>query len=49
MSGRLGRREEIAAVVAWLLSEDASWVNGRSVPVDGGDGIGSVTSPSWLS
>ncbi|MEV4596630.1 SDR family oxidoreductase [Amycolatopsis sp. NPDC049253] len=49
VSGRLGRPDEIAAVVAWLLSEDASWVNGRSVPVDGGDGIGSVTAPSWLS
>ncbi|MFF4597676.1 SDR family NAD(P)-dependent oxidoreductase [Amycolatopsis sp. NPDC001319] len=49
VSGRLGRPDEIAAAVAWLLSEDASWVNGRSVPVDGGDGIGSVTGPSWLS
>ncbi|WP_326834725.1 SDR family oxidoreductase [Amycolatopsis rhabdoformis] len=48
VSGRLGRPEEIAAAVAWLLSEDASWVNGRSVPVDGGDGIGSVGGPSWL-
>ena len=28
--------EEIAAAVAWLLSEDASYVNGAVIPVDGG-------------
>lgn len=49
VSGRLGRPDEIAAAVAWLLGDDASWVNGRTVPVDGGDGIGSVTAPSWLT
>ncbi|GAB3561567.1 SDR family oxidoreductase [Amycolatopsis endophytica] len=49
VQGRLGRPDDVAAVVAWLLGEDAGWVNGRTVPVDGGDGIGSVTAPSWLS
>ncbi|MDT7726340.1 MAG: hypothetical protein QOI21_2916 [Actinomycetota bacterium] len=34
--GRHGTAEEIAAVVAFLLGPDASWVNGIDIPVEGG-------------
>lgn len=33
---RVGRAEEVAAVVGFLLSDLASYVNGAEVPVDGG-------------
>lgn len=35
-AGRIGRPEEFAAVVAFLASERASYVNGTSLAVDGG-------------
>ncbi|MGB6546769.1 MAG: SDR family oxidoreductase, partial [Candidatus Acidiferrales bacterium] len=34
--GRVGKPEEFAAVVAFLVSERASFVNGVSLVVDGG-------------
>ncbi|HZT15476.1 MAG TPA: glucose 1-dehydrogenase [Gaiellaceae bacterium] len=34
--GRMGKPEEIAAAVAWLASDEASYVTGTTVVVDGG-------------
>jgi meso-butanediol dehydrogenase/(S,S)-butanediol dehydrogenase/diacetyl reductase len=36
--GRPARVEEVAAVIAFLASSDASFVNGVNLPVDGGVG-----------
>ncbi|OTP74780.1 Short-chain dehydrogenase/reductase SDR [Caballeronia sordidicola] len=34
--GRVGRSHEIAQVIAFLCSSDASWITGVDIPVDGG-------------
>ncbi|MFT5114587.1 MAG: NAD(P)-dependent dehydrogenase (short-subunit alcohol dehydrogenase family) [Parasphingorhabdus sp.] len=34
--GRFGQPEEVAAAVLWLCSDEASFITGHSLPVDGG-------------
>jgi len=34
--GRIGRPEDIAAAVAFLASDDAAWITGITLPIDGG-------------
>lgn len=36
LSDRLGRPDDIASMIAMLLSDDASWVTGQIISVDGG-------------
>jgi len=40
--GRLGRPEEVAEAVMWLCSDDASFVTGIAMPIDGGLSAGRI-------
>ncbi|WP_065968422.1 SDR family NAD(P)-dependent oxidoreductase [Streptomyces sparsogenes] len=46
--GRVAQAADIVPVIAWLLGDEAAWVNGQSIPVDGGDSIGTRNAPNWL-
>ena len=37
--GRMGRPEEVAKLVAFLCSEDAAWINGACIVIDGGESV----------
>jgi 3-oxoacyl-[acyl-carrier protein] reductase len=39
-AGRFAAPSEVAAVVAWLASDDAAYISGAVIPVDGGLGMG---------
>jgi NAD(P)-dependent dehydrogenase (short-subunit alcohol dehydrogenase family) len=34
--GRIGRADEVAAAIAWLLDPTQAWITGAVIPVDGG-------------
>ncbi len=33
---RLGRASDVAAAISWLTSDDAAWVTGQTIPINGG-------------
>ena len=39
-AARFGQASEVAKAVAWLASDDASYISGAVIPVDGGLGMG---------
>ncbi|WP_203138350.1 3-oxoacyl-ACP reductase FabG [Microbacterium sp. JZ31] len=39
-AGRYGSADEVAAAVTWLASDDAAYISGAVIPVDGGLGMG---------
>jgi len=39
-AGRFGRVDEIAATAAWLAGDEAGYISGAVIPVDGGLGMG---------
>jgi len=39
-AGRFAQPEEVAKVVAWLAGDDAGYISGAVIPVDGGLGMG---------
>ena len=39
---RLGQPEEVAAAAAWLCSDQASFITGTTIPIDGGKLAGSA-------
>ncbi|WP_203231176.1 SDR family NAD(P)-dependent oxidoreductase [Nocardioides caldifontis] len=45
-AGRLGRPEDVSAVVAWLASDEAAFVTGQCFTVDGGLTSGSPLRPT---
>jgi len=39
-AGRMALPREVAAAVTWLAGDDAAYINGAVIPVDGGLGMG---------
>ncbi len=39
-AGRFAAPAEVAGVVAWLASDEAGYISGAVIPVDGGLGMG---------
>ncbi|MEP7245564.1 MAG: SDR family NAD(P)-dependent oxidoreductase [Gammaproteobacteria bacterium] len=46
-AGRWGRTEDVAKLVAFLLSDDAAYVNGEDIMIDGGSTLHGA--PRWYS
>jgi NAD(P)-dependent dehydrogenase (short-subunit alcohol dehydrogenase family) len=46
--GRHARPEEIAALFAFLASEEGAYVTGAALPIDGGELAGGLASRDWI-
>ncbi len=42
-AGRLGKPEEVAALVVFLASPGADYINGVAIPIDGGASLNQVS------
>jgi NAD(P)-dependent dehydrogenase (short-subunit alcohol dehydrogenase family) len=40
--GRVGRADEVAALILFLLSDEAGWITGACMPIDGGRALASA-------
>ena len=40
--GRVGKPEEIASLILFLMSDDAGWITGDTVSIDGGRNLASA-------
>jgi NAD(P)-dependent dehydrogenase (short-subunit alcohol dehydrogenase family) len=47
-TGRAGHAEDVAPVIAFLLSDSAAWVNGANVTVDAGNSTGRVLAAAGI-
>jgi Enoyl-(Acyl carrier protein) reductase len=46
--GRHARPDEIAALFAFLASEEGAYLNGAAIPIDGGELAGGLASRDWI-
>jgi 3-oxoacyl-[acyl-carrier protein] reductase len=45
---RAGVPLDIARAAAWLCSDEADYITGQAIPVDGGEGLGKMWSKQQL-
>jgi NAD(P)-dependent dehydrogenase (short-subunit alcohol dehydrogenase family) len=46
-AGRMGRPEDVARLISFLVSDEASFLNGCDIPIDGGLRMSGVMFPGW--